>query len=98
MRVVDRAAAPASRNMDIRGWVPARAEPVIGRRFAPTRWLGRDDGDVRFNFKQQKTYDSAISRRDAPEFCKTVRPAKQRAQGMPGARCTRSLACEIKQS
>src|SRR5258708_25408889 len=23
--------------------VPARAEPVIGRRFAPTRWLGRDD-------------------------------------------------------
>ena len=24
-------------------WVPARAEPVIGRRFAPTRWLGRDD-------------------------------------------------------
>jgi len=24
--------------------VPARAEPVIGRRFAPTRWLGRDDG------------------------------------------------------
>src|SRR5207248_2628167 len=25
-------------------------------------------------------------------------PKKQRAQGMPGARCTRSLACEIKQS
>jgi hypothetical protein len=24
-------------------WVPARVEPVIGRRFAPTRWLGRDD-------------------------------------------------------
>ena len=25
-------------------WVPDRAELVIGRRFAPTRWLGRDDG------------------------------------------------------
>jgi hypothetical protein len=24
-------------------WIPARAEPVIGRLFAPTRWLGRDD-------------------------------------------------------
>jgi|GraSoi_2013_40cm_1033754.scaffolds.fasta_scaffold99005_2 hypothetical protein len=27
-------------------WVPARAEPVIGRRFAPTRWLGRDHVDL----------------------------------------------------
>src|SRR5262245_34895062 len=24
-------------------WVPALAEPVIGPRFARTRWLGRDD-------------------------------------------------------
>jgi hypothetical protein len=24
-------------------WAPARAEPVIGRRFAATCWLGRDD-------------------------------------------------------
>src|ERR1700760_1894179 len=24
-------------------WVPARAEPVTGPRFARTRWLGRDD-------------------------------------------------------
>src|SRR6476661_8928343 len=23
--------------------IPPRAEPVIGRRFAPTRWLGRND-------------------------------------------------------
>src|SRR6266481_5705125 len=28
----------------------------------------------------------------------TFRPEIQRAQGMPGARCTRSLACEMKQS
>jgi hypothetical protein len=26
-------------------WVPGRMEPVIGRRFAPTRWLARNDGD-----------------------------------------------------
>src|SRR5712664_1744033 len=42
---------------------------------------------------------SAVPRRDAPEFfMKSIRPEKQRAQGMPGARCTRGLACEIKQS
>ncbi len=28
-------------------WVPARAEPVIGRAFRATRWLGRDDGKIK---------------------------------------------------
>jgi hypothetical protein len=37
----------------------------------------------------------AISRRDAPEPCMKRWPSKQRAQGKPGARCTRSLACEV---
>src|SRR6266478_6517403 len=41
-------------------------------------------------------YDSAFPRRDASEFCKNRSPRNQRAQGMPGAQCTRSLACEIK--
>src|SRR5260370_5449405 len=32
-----------------------------------------------------------------PRFAKNVRPSEiQRAQGMPGAQCARSLACEIK--
>src|SRR5712671_2387004 len=40
--------------------------------------------------------DPAFPRREAPEVLqKTVRPEKQRAQGMPGAQCTHSLACEI---
>ena len=38
-------------------------------------------------------YISTFSRRDAPEFCLKVSPSEnQRAQGKPGARCTRSLA------
>jgi len=42
-------------------------------------------------------YDSAFSRRDAPEVCKKrARLDHQRAQGMPGAQCTRSLACSVK--
>jgi hypothetical protein len=40
-----------------------------------------------------QTHTSAISRRDAPELCMNVRP-KMRAWGMPGAQCTRSLACK----
>jgi hypothetical protein len=47
-------------------------------------------------FKQRSRCESAISRRDAPELCKAMSLKKRRAQGMPGARCTRSLACEIK--
>ena len=33
---------------------------------------------------------------DRPRFCKNRSPIKQRAQGMPGAQCTRSLACSVK--
>jgi len=39
-------------------------------------------------------YDSAISRRDAPELLLTGPPQEERAQGMPGACCTRGLVCK----
>jgi hypothetical protein len=43
--------------------------------------------------------DSTISPRHAPEFLQEfLRASHKRAQGMPDARCTRSLACKIKQS
>jgi hypothetical protein len=35
-----------------------------------------------------------MSRRDAPEICKIAPPQKKRAQGKPGARCTRGLVCK----
>src|SRR5712664_908819 len=42
---------------------------------------------------------SAISPRDAPELCYRYPPSEyQRAWGMPGAQCTRSLVCETKQT
>jgi hypothetical protein len=40
-------------------------------------------------------YDFAFSRRDAPELCVFLRLENQRAQGKPGARCTRSRACRV---
>src|SRR6266540_1774571 len=40
-------------------------------------------------------HDFAISRHDLPEVCsKTFRPLVRRAQGRPGARRTRGLACQ----
>src|SRR5882672_6331237 len=38
---------------------------------------------------------STISRRDAPELCWKLPALKTRAQGRPGARCTRGLACGL---
>ncbi len=37
----------------------------------------------------------AAPRRDAPGFCIWFRPRKTRAQGRPGARCTRGLMCKL---
>jgi hypothetical protein len=51
------------------------------RRFAP-----RNDG-VRHLRK------SAFSRHESPELCISFRPLLKRAQGKPGARCTRGLVC-----
>jgi hypothetical protein len=49
--------------------------------------FARNDGECR--------HASAFSRRDTPEVCRKSPPGKQRAWGMPGARCTRSLVCAI---
>ena len=41
-------------------------------------------------------YAFAFSRRDAPELCmNSFAPKEQRAQGRPGARCTRGLVCKM---
>ena len=39
-------------------------------------------------------HGSAFPRHHARELCQSFRPEKQRAQGRPGARCTRGLACK----
>jgi hypothetical protein len=47
-------------------------------------------------FKQLTRQGFSISPRDAPELCTNIALENKRAQGKPGARCTRSLACEVK--
>ena len=62
--------------------------------------LARDDVDrfitrADFDFFENVRHKSAIPRRDAPELCMILRLPKTRAQGKPGARCTRSLVCKV---
>jgi hypothetical protein len=55
----------------------------------------RNDG-VRLMIQISNSYDSAFPRRNAPEVCINLTLLKkQRAQGKPGARCTRGLACNL---
>jgi hypothetical protein len=69
-------------------------EDGLLRRFTPVRKrlafvAGNDGGGILI-------HASAFPRREAPELCKNFPPRnKMRAWGMPGARCTRSLACEM---
>jgi hypothetical protein len=63
---------------------------------------GHDETRFRARFNCQtaavvRRHDIAISPRISREFCRNVASPKiQRAQGMPGARCARSLACDKK--
>ena len=41
---------------------------------------------------------STLAAQIAPELCTNIVPQKKRAQGKPGAQCTRSLACESKEA
>src|SRR6202047_4006154 len=52
---------------------------------------------LKFQTARLHRHTPAISPRDPREFCLEVpSPGDQRAQGMPGAKCARSLACEMK--
>ena len=47
-------------------------------------------------FKQREDVQSAFSRHDSPEVCVDLRPLlEKRAQGKPGADCTRGPVCKI---
>ena len=59
-------------------------------RLRPKAGFGGQEGGAR----ETRERGSAFSRHDASEFCETIAPSEdQRARGMPGAQCTRSLVC-----
>jgi hypothetical protein len=46
--------------------------------------------------RNDRSHSSAISQREALELYRQLAaPSEKRAWGMPGAQCTRSLACEV---
>src|SRR6185437_7256292 len=58
----------------------APPEPVIGRRFTPTRWRG---------MTSEKTRARVLATDSARALHHRYPPQEQRAQGRPGGRCTR---------
>ena len=73
------------------------------------RWHQTSDAQLRIGESRDSGFDAshrpgmtATTPRSRgamrPSCARTVSPRNQRAQGMPGAQCTHSLACEIKQS
>src|SRR6201991_3383700 len=55
---------------------------------------GRRGMNFRFSCHTARGCASAFPRRDAPELCVDFHPLNKRAQGRPGARCTRGLVCK----
>src|SRR5258705_1543555 len=67
-----------------------------GAKRYPSRPVRTGDG-FRFALPILRRYDVAFSRRIAPEVCMNLvpPPRNRREQGMPGARCTRGLVCNV---
>src|SRR5207302_569708 len=59
-------------------------------------WITRPSAQLRTR-RVTTEYEAAISRRWSPEVCIVICPPRdQRAQGRPGACCTRGLACDLR--
>jgi hypothetical protein len=82
MPVVHSAVAPASCNMNIRGYGSR-----IALRLSGTTWV-----QFPIRISNSGKIPAALI---APELCFVAALEKQRAQGRPGARCTRGLACKV---
>ena len=60
-------------------------------------WVTRPSAQLRTRRVTTTEYEAAISRRWSPEVCIVVCPPREeRAQGRPGACCTRGLACDLR--
>ena len=59
-------------------------------------WIVRPSAQLRTRRTMTTKYGFAFSQRIAPEVCMNLSPPrKRRVQGMPGARCTRGLVCNV---
>jgi hypothetical protein len=59
---------PAWRNIDIRGWPPTRAAPIIGPAEGRTRWLCWDDRDSPIQFSKSCEEMSQIFRQSVTQL------------------------------
>jgi hypothetical protein len=77
---------------------------MTGKHFAPLLRRANAFAFVAGNDTENSRHASAISRHHAPELCTNLSPFEEKArvatfeekaQGMPDARCTRSLVCKM---
>jgi hypothetical protein len=99
--IIAKAAAPKPRGRRRAGAGFAsfgQASHLVAKAAAPKPGGRRRAGAAQISdliFKQPRRYGSAISRHDVPELCREIALKNQRAQGTPGARCTRDLVCQL---
>ena len=82
--------------------IPAKAGDPVRRSFSAQSlwpleyWIVRPSAQLRTRRTMTVECEAAFSRRIAPEVCILVCPLRnQRAQGRPGACCTRGPACDF---
>jgi len=84
------------RSRSVVAWWPPLSPRHCERSEAIHSFFMPQHGLLRFA-RNDGGYGFAISRRISPEVCIFVcPPRKQRAQGRPGACCTRGLACDLR--
>ena len=79
------------------GWASSTPRPVGLVTDVSDYWIARPSAQWRTRRAMtNEGCESAFSRRDGSELCVNFRPPWQsRAQGKPGARCTRGLVCNL---
>ncbi len=76
---------------------PVRRDLSVQSMLSLGYWITRPSAQLRTRRVMTTEYDFAISQRNSPEVCyRTSRPLVGRAQGRPGACCTRGLACDLR--
>jgi hypothetical protein len=89
----------ASRSPQGEGMGAGRSTPSTSLRTPAKQSISRREGGLLRRFAPRidaVRCAPAFSRRAAPEVCPKICPSKtERAQGRPGARCTRGLMCKM---
>ena len=75
---------------------PVRRGPSIQLQPSLEYWITRPSAQLRTRRVMTAEYEATISRHCVRDLLSNCLPQNQRAQGRPGACCTRGLACDLR--